>query len=194
MDRIIFSTNNQHKLEEVRQILSQKYKVLGLKDIGFNGDIPETGKTLKENALIKSKFVNETFGVDCFSDDTGLEIDALDGRPGVFSARYAGEEGNAEKNISKVLQELGSSKNRSARFKTVISLILDQKEYFFEGIAEGKIIESKRGAEGFGYDPIFIPEGYSQTFAEMPSEQKNKISHRVKAVDKLFAFLTERNK
>lgn len=189
MNKIIFSTNNRHKLEEVRQILRKKYEVFGLQDIGFDGDIPETGKTLEENALIKSRFVNEHFNVDCFSDDTGLEIDALSGRPGVYSARYAGEEGNAEKNIEKVLAELEGVESRAARFKTIISLIINKEEYFFEGIVEGRIITERKGAEGFGYDPIFVPDGYNQTFAEMADKQKNKISHRGKAVDKLTKFL-----
>lgn len=189
MNKIIFSTNNRHKLEEVRQILKKKYEVLGLQDIGFDGDIPETGKTLEENALIKSRFVNEHFKVDCFSDDTGLEIDALGGRPGVYSARYAGEEGIAERNIEKVLAELEGVESRAARFKTIISLIINKEEYFFEGIVEGRIITERKGREGFGYDPIFVPDGYNQTFAEMAVDQKNEISHRGKAVDKLAKFL-----
>ncbi len=189
MNKIIFSTNNRYKLEEVRQILKKKYEVLGLQDIGFDGDIPETGKTLEENALIKSRFVNEHFKVDCFSDDTGLEIDALGGRPGVYSARYAGEEGIAERNIEKVLAELEGVESRAARFKTIISLIINKEEYFFEGIVEGRIITERKGREGFGYDPIFVPDGYNQTFAEMAVDQKNEISHRGKAVDKLAKFL-----
>lgn len=191
MKKIVFSTNNQNKLREVREILKGRYEVLGLNDIGFTGDIPETGTTLAENASIKSKFVYDNYGMDCFSDDTGLEIDALEGRPGVYSARYAGEDGNAERNIEKVMTELTNTANRSARFKTVISLLLNGKEYLFEGKVEGKIIEEKRGIDGFGYDPVFIPDGYENTFAEMTSELKNKISHRGKAVRSLVTFLNE---
>ncbi len=189
MHKIVFATNNKHKLKEVQQILGKKYEVLGLMDIGFKGDIPETGKTLKANASIKSGFVYEKFGIDCFSDDTGLEIEALDGRPGVYSARYAGEPGDAEKNIIKVLSELKNKTNREARFRTVISLILNGEEHFFEGIANGKIIDEKRGGDGFGYDPVFIPDRYQLTFAEMQANQKNKISHRSKAVENLAKFL-----
>ena len=188
MRKIIFATNNKHKLEEVQQILANNFEVLGLKEIGFEGDILETGKTLEENASIKSKFVFEKFGMNCFSDDTGLEIEALEGGPGVYSARYAGEEANAEKNIAKVLNELRGKQNRKARFRTVVSLILDGKEHFFEGIVNGQIIDEKRGGDGFGYDPVFMPDGYELTFAEMPAEQKNKISHRSRAIHKLARF------
>jgi XTP/dITP diphosphohydrolase len=192
MRKLIFATNNKHKLSEIRNILAWKYEVLGLKDIGFEGDIPETGTTLHENASIKSKFIFENFGTDCFSDDTGLEIDALGGNPGVYSARYAGEEANPEKNIEKVLLEMKGSSNRSARFKTVISLILNGKEYFFEGKIEGKIISEKRGTTGFGYDPIFVPVGYNYTFAEMNLAAKNQISHRALATAQLAGFLENR--
>ena len=192
MRKIIFATNNKHKLEEVQQILANNFEVLGLKEIGFEGDILETGKTLEENASIKSKFVFEKFGMNCFSDDTGLEIEALEGGPGVYSARYAGEEANAEKNIAKVLNELRGKQNRKARFRTVVSLILDGKEHFFEGIVNGQIIDEKRGGDGFGYDPVFMPDGYELTFAEMPAEQKNKISHRSRAINKLARFLNQR--
>lgn len=189
MNTIVFATNNKHKLLEIQQILGDGFKVKGLQDIGFRGDIPETGTTLAENASIKSHFVFEKYNTDCFSDDTGLEIDALNGRPGVYSARYAGEDGNAEKNIEKVLYELSGKENRSARFKTVISLIINGKEHFFEGKVEGSIISEPRGVDGFGYDPVFVPTGYNQTFAEMPITLKNKISHRAKAVEKLAGFL-----
>lgn len=189
MNQIIFATNNEHKLQEIRHILKDQYEVFGLKDIGFSGDIPETGVTLAENASIKSKFVFEHFSMDCFSDDTGLEIDALEGRPGVYSARYAGEDGNVENNITKILSELHGIENRKARFRTVVSFILSGQEHLFEGIVEGKIIDDKRGTDGFGYDPVFIPDGYNQTFAEMSSELKNTISHRKKAMDKLVSFL-----
>lgn len=190
MRKIIFATNNKHKLEEVQDILSDKFQVLGLRDIGFSGDIPETGKTLEENASIKSRFVFEKYGLDCFSDDTGLEIKALEGRPGVYSARYAGEEGNAEKNIEKVLTELKGKQNREARFRTVISLILEGKEHYFEGIVDGSISKDKRGTKGFGYDPVFRPFGYDTTFAEMNSKLKNSVSHRSKAIRKLTDFLS----
>lgn len=189
MDTLIFATNNKHKLEEISSILNNKYKMLGLDGIGFSGDIPETGTTLTENASIKSHFIFDRYQIDCFSDDTGLEIVALDGRPGVYSARYAGEDGNAKKNIKKILHELQGIENRTARFRTVISLIMGGKEYFFEGKVEGKIIENEKGTAGFGYDPVFIPDGYHQTFAELPAEVKNKISHRANAMKKLIDFL-----
>ena len=191
MKRLIFATNNEHKLEEIKKILKGKYEVLGLKEFGFVGDIPETGSTLSENAFIKSNFIFDRFGIDVFSDDTGLEIDTLNLEPGVYSARYAGEDANSEANIKKVLAKMKGNENRDARFKTVISLILNGKEYQFEGKVEGKITTEKYGASGFGYDPIFIPNGYKQTFAEMPSEEKNKISHRALATVKLVAFLLE---
>jgi XTP/dITP diphosphohydrolase len=189
MREIIFVTNNQHKLKEIRHIAGNHFKVSGLNETGFEGDIAETGFTLKENASIKSHYIFDRFHMDCFADDTGLEIEALEGRPGVFSARYAGEEGDAEKNIEKVLHELKGIKNRKARFITVISLIFEGKEYFFEGKIKGKIINHKRGKGGFGYDPVFIPDGYNMTFAEMAPAQKNKISHRAIATRQLIDFL-----
>ena len=194
MKKIVFATNNLHKLSEARHILKDRYEVLGLADIGITEDIPETGKTLSENASLKSWYVFQRTGLDCFSDDTGLEVDALDGRPGVFSARYAGEEGDAEKNLEKLLKELEETEDRTARFKTVVSLIMDGVEYKFEGSVEGKIIRQKRGEGGFGYDPVFVPLGYDQTFAEMPANLKNSISHRAIAIGKLMAFLTGHNK
>ncbi len=189
METLVFATNNEHKLQEIKEILKGRYEILGLKEFGFMGDIPETGITLSENALIKSSFIFERFGIDVFSDDTGLEIDALNGRPGVYSARYAGEDGNSEANIKKVLTEMKDAKKRSARFKTVISLILNGKEHQFEGKVEGEITTEKYGTSGFGYDPIFIPNAYKQTFAQMPIDEKNKISHRAKATIKLVDFL-----
>lgn len=189
MKHIIFATNNQHKLQEIQHIIGNKFKVSGLKEIGFEGDIDETGKTLAENAAIKSRFVYEKFGTDCFSDDTGLEVEALNGRPGVYSARYAGEDGNAKKNIEKLLSELDGVDNRKAAFKTVISLIMNGKEYFFEGKVSGEIIKSEKGYTGFGYDPVFLPDGYHHTFAEMSPTLKNKISHRAKAMEKLIRFI-----
>lgn len=189
MEKIVFATNNQHKLIEIKSILKGKFDVVGLRDIGFEGDIPETGKTLKENASIKSKFVFDNYHMNCFSDDTGLEVKALGGKPGVYSARYAGEDATAEKNMDKLLSELSNIAGRTAFFKTVISLIMDGHEYFFEGKVEGRIISEKRGVTGFGYDPIFMPEGYNITFAEMDLSIKNQISHRAIATAKLVSFL-----
>ena len=191
MKKIVFATNNPHKLSEVRHILKDRYEVLGLADIGITEDIPETGETLSENASLKSGYVFRKTGMDCFSDDTGLEVDALDGRPGVYSARYAGEEGDAEKNLKKLLNELEGVNNRTARFKTVVSLIMDGVEYKFEGSVEGHILREKRGEAGFGYDPVFVPLGYELTFAEMPPALKNSISHRAKAIGKLMEFLKD---
>ena len=192
MKKLVFATNNPHKLQEVREILAGQYEVVGLKDIGFTGDIPETGTTLDENASIKSHFVLEQFGMDCFADDTGLEVEALDGAPGVYSARYAGEDATYEKNVDRLLKELSGKTGRAARFRTVISLLLDGEEYKFEGIVNGEIIEERRGDGGFGYDPVFVPEGYDQTFAEMDAAQKNKISHRGRATRKLVGFLSSK--
>ena len=192
MKKIVFATNNTHKLEELRSILSGKYHVLGLTDIGFHDDIPETGDTLAENASIKSQHIFDEFQIDCFSDDTGLEVYALDGSPGVYSARYAGENCSYEQNVDKLLHELKGVEKRTARFETVVSLILDGNEYQFEGKVEGTITKEKQGVKGFGYDPIFLPDGYKQTFAEMPAELKNKISHRGKAVAKLVDFLNKK--
>ena len=190
---LVFATNNDHKLKEIQQILGKAYQLKGLKDIGCTEDIPETGETLEENASIKSIYVLDRFKMDCFADDTGLEIDALNGRPGVYSARYGGESHNAEKNIERVLSELKGIKNRKARFRTVISLRWKGEEYVFEGIVVGKIIDDRRGDEGFGYDPIFIPDAYNETFAEMDAKEKNKISHRGRATQKLIKFLKEIN-
>ena len=189
MKKIVFATNNRHKLEEIRKILGDTYKIISLKELGFTGDIPETGNTLAENASQKSHYIYERYGVDCFSDDTGLEVEALNGAPGVYSARYAGENATYDDNANKLLKELGETINRKAAFKTVISLILDGKEYLFEGRVDGTITNHKTGAGGFGYDPVFLPDGYKQTFAEMPLELKNKISHRGKATAKLVDFL-----
>ena len=187
--KLVFATNNQHKLVEIRYVAGNDFTILSLNDIGLNADIPEDFDTLHENALQKARFIHEKTGLDCFADDTGLEIDALDGRPGVKSARYAGPECIAENNIQKVLGEMGSNPLRSARFITVIALILNKKEYLFKGKVEGEITHEKYGVSGFGYDPIFKPEGYNQTFAEMNAVEKNKISHRARAVEKLVSFL-----
>ncbi len=187
--KIVFATNNQNKLRELQQILGNEFELLNLKDIHCFEDIPENSPTIEENSLDKANYVYENFKFDCFADDTGLEIEALDGRPGVFSARYAGDEKNMDKNIEKILFELENKENRNARFKTVISLIIEGKTYQFEGIINGKITKDKKGDSGFGYDPVFLPDGYDITFAEMPAELKNKISHRGIAVQKLVDFL-----
>jgi len=187
--RIVFATNNQNKLRELQQILGNEFELLSLKDIHCLEDIPENSPTIEENSLDKANYVYQNFKFDCFADDTGLEIEALDGRPGVYSARYAGDEKNMDKNIEKILFELENKKNRNARFKTVISLIIEGKTYQFEGIINGKITNEKQGASGFGYDPVFVPNGYDITFAEMQAELKNKISHRGLAVQKLVEFL-----
>ncbi len=187
--KIVFATNNKHKLEEIRHLAGNNIKIVSLKEIACYDDIPETGITLEENALQKANFVYSRYNMNCFADDTGLEIEALDNRPGVYSARYAGHEQNFLKNINKVLEEMKDQSNRKARFRTVIALILDHNKYYFEGIVNGKIIMEKKGKQGFGYDPIFLPEGYDQTFAEMSLDEKNKISHRARATRKLIAFL-----
>ncbi len=189
MRKIVFATNNQHKLSEVRNILSDDFEIISLNQLGFNDEIPETGETLAENASQKSHYVFERFQVDCFSDDTGLEVEALNGAPGVYSARYAGEKATYEDNVNKLLFEMQGQTNRKAAFKTVISLILDGKEYFFEGKVEGEIVTDKRGVGGFGYDPVFLPEGFNKTFSEMTPEVKNKISHRGRATAMLVDFL-----
>lgn len=187
---LIFATNNAHKLEEVQAIIGDRFVVKSLADIGCTDDIPETGVTFEENAKQKTDYLVDRYGLDCFGDDSGLEIDALNKEPGVYSARYSGSR-DMEKNIDLVLAKLGDNSNRTARFRTVISLFLNGQQYFFEGAIEGTIIRERRGSGGFGYDPIFIPAGYGQTFAEMTSEEKNKISHRAIAVGKLATFLKE---
>lgn len=188
--KLVFATNNAHKLEEVAAILGDKVELLSLNDIDCHTDIPETAETLEGNALLKSSFIYRNYQLDCFADDTGLEVEALNGAPGVYSARYAEGEGHdAQTNMRKLLHELEGKENRKAQFRTAISLILDGKEYLFEGVIKGEIIKEKRGDSGFGYDPIFKPEGYEQTFAELGNETKNKISHRALAVQKLCEFL-----
>jgi len=189
--KLVFATNNAHKLEEVSEIVKDVVDILSLKDINCNEDIAETGNTLEENALIKTRFIKEKYGFDCFADDTGLEVEALDGAPGVYSARYAGDGHDAQANMLKLLETMANIENRNARFRSVISLMLGEKEYLFEGIINGKIITEKRGENGFGYDPIFVPDGYSETFAELGNEIKNKISHRALAVKQLCHFLNE---
>ncbi len=187
--KLVFATNNAHKLEEIRKAAGDDIEILSLRDIGFEGDIPETGNTLEINSYQKASYIHSWSGENCFADDTGLEIDALGGEPGVFSARYAGEDGNSEKNVALVLEKMKNHSQTSARFKTVITLILDGKVYYFTGVVEGNIIRERRGTSGFGYDPIFVPQGFDKTFAELPLETKNEISHRGIASRKLVAFL-----
>lgn len=187
--KLVFATNNQNKLRELQQLLGKKIELLSLADINCEEEIPEEYDTLEDNAKQKAEYIYKKYNVNCFADDTGLEISALNGEPGVYSARYAGESKDAKANMKKVLQKLEGVKNRSARFRTVISLYLNDKEYQFEGIVNGDILESERGKDGFGYDPIFEPLGYSISFAEMEMSEKNKISHRGLAVQKLVEFL-----
>lgn len=192
--RLLFATNNNNKLFEINSMLKGEFEVVGMKEAGISKDIPEPCDTLKENAETKAKYIFEKLGCDCFGEDTGLEISALGGKPGVLSARFAGEQKNAEDNIAKALKLLKSKRNRQAQFRTVIALIKDGNTHFFEGIVKGKILDNKRGESGFGYDPIFQPEGYDQSFAEMDLEEKNKISHRGRALKKLVAFLKTKKK
>ena len=187
--KLVFATNNLHKLKEVQEMLSNSIEVLSLKDIGCSEDIEETESTLEGNAKLKADYITKKYGFDCFADDTGLEVEALDGDPGVYSARYAGEHGNSEKNMEKLLIELKNKSNRKAKFKTIIALNLTNKQYLFEGICEGEILNEKTGVKGFGYDPIFKPSNASCSFAEMNSEEKNIISHRGIAIQKLVKFL-----
>ena len=188
MKKLVFATNNFNKLKEIKLVVDN-FEVIGLKDLDIIEEIPETGNTLKFNALQKAKYVYDKTGLDCFSDDTGLEIEAINNRPGVYSAMYAGPDCNAENNMRKVLKELEGKTNRNAQFKTVIALILQGKEYLFEGVVKGEILKEKKGKDGFGYDPIFRPIGYKESFAEMSIAQKNEISHRGLAVKKLVNFL-----
>lgn len=188
MKKIVFATNNKNKLAEVRQMLPD-YEVVGLQDIGFTDDIPETADTFEGNALLKADHITEKYGLDCFADDSGLEVEALDGAPGIYSARYAGEPVDHQKNIDKILDALKDTTNRQARFKTVIALNYQGNKYFFEGIVKGEILHKRQGDGGFGYDPIFKPESYERSFAEMTTEDKGQISHRGKAVQQLINFL-----
>lgn len=189
--KIVFATNNKNKVKEIKALLPKDIEILSLKDIGCTEDIEETENTIEGNARLKADYITKNYGYDCFADDTGLEVDALGGKPGVFSARYAGEDGNAGRNIEKLLSELQGQENRSARFRTVISLIIKGKAVHFEGIVEGAIIHERRGADGFGYDPVFLPDGYDKTFAEMDLGLKNSISHRGRAMRKLIEHLRE---
>lgn len=196
MKKIVFATNNQHKLDEIREILGKNFEIVSLNDIGCHEDIPETGNTLEENARQKAEYIYNKYHLSCFADDTGLEVDALNGAPGVYSARYAGGEGHdSEANMQKLLRELGENNNRKARFRTAIALLVREEGdenpnlLLFEGIVNGTIAREKHGTEGFGYDPIFVPEGYTQSFAELGTDIKNKISHRARAVKKLAEYL-----
>lgn len=189
--KIVFATNNKHKLNEIRKISQDQLNILSLADINCHEDIPETGNTLKENALLKAQFVKGKFGFDCFADDTGLEVEALNNAPGIHSARFAGEQCDSEDNMRKLLNELKGKTNRTAQFRTVIALLLNNREYFFEGIITGEITQSKRGTNGFGYDPIFKPTGYDKTFGELSDDIKNSLSHRAIATQKLAAFLLQ---
>lgn len=188
--KLIFATNNKHKVREIASLLDDSYTVLGLNDVDISEDIPEDGETLTENALHKARYVYERTGMNVFADDTGLEVDELNGAPGVHSARFAGENKDPDANITKLLGLLDGKSNRKARFRTVIALIFNKKEYLFEGTVEGEIIDVRKGTEGFGYDPVFLPEGYRHTFAEIPLSEKNKISHRARATRKLINFLS----
>ena len=186
--KLVFATNNAHKLEEVAAMLPEGYELLSLKDIRCDVDIPETADSLQGNALQKARYVKEHFGLDCFADDTGLEVEALNGEPGIYSARYAGPGHDSKANMAKLLLKMQGKTNRNAQFRTVIALLLGSDTYLFEGIVKGTLLEEARGTAGFGYDPIFVPEGYTQTFAEM-GDEKNEISHRARAVKKLINYL-----
>ncbi|MBQ5664003.1 MAG: non-canonical purine NTP diphosphatase [Bacteroidaceae bacterium] len=187
--KLVFATNNKHKLEEMRAILGGKVELLSLADIGCNDDIPETADTLEGNALIKARHIYGKYSLACFADDTGLEVDALGGAPGVYSARYAGENNDSEANMQKLLENLTGKSDRRAQFRTVIALIIDGEEKLFDGIVRGVISTERRGEEGFGYDPLFVPDGYETSFAQMPAEQKNAISHRSRAASALNDYL-----
>ena len=192
MKKLVFATNNKHKLEEVRSVLHNQMEILSLHEIGCDADIPETAATLEGNALLKARYVYENFGYDCFADDTGLEVNALNGEPGVYSARYAGENHDAQLNTEKLLLNMLDKTDRSAQFRTVIALIEDGNTQYFEGIIRGEIIREKKGNTGFGYDPVFVPEGFTKTFAELGADVKNKISHRALAVEQLLNYLKNR--
>ena len=191
MKKLVFATNNEHKLSEVRAILEPEFKIISLAELNCNDDIPETAETLQGNALIKAQYIHSKFGLDCFADDTGLEVNALGGEPGVYSARYAGDDNCAKQNMCKVLEKLGDNPNRSACFRTVIALIQNNKTSYFEGKIDGSIATKPRGESGFGYDPIFVPEGYMVSFAQLSAEEKNQISHRAQAIKKLVGHLQD---
>lgn len=187
--KLVFATNNKNKIKEIKTLINNSVELLSLEDIKCNEEIPETSDTIAGNALQKAKYVYNNYGYNCFADDTGLEIESLNGEPGIYSARYAGEQKSAEANMDKVLTNLAENTNRNAHFKTVIALIIDGKETLFEGIVQGEITNLKSGSKGFGYDPIFKPLGFNTTFSEMSLEEKNKISHRAKAMKQLINFL-----
>ena len=189
--KIVFASNNKNKINEISQQLPKTIEVVSLADIGCTEDIPETGQTIESNAIIKANYVTEKYGLPCFADDTGLEVEALDGEPGVYSARYAGEGKNDDKNMALVLAKLDQESDRKARFKTVIALNINNEKHLFTGIVNGNITQEKIGTNGFGYDPIFAPEGFAETFAQMTIEQKNEISHRGKAVEQLVKYLSQ---
>ena len=189
--KLVFATQNENKAQEIQSLLPEYFKIITLKDIRCFDEIPETAETLEGNSLLKASFISETYNLNCFADDTGLEIEALDNRPGVYSARYGGPEKSAAANINKVLLELEGKTARNAQFRTIITLILNKSTFTFEGIVSGEIISEKRGENGFGYDPIFVPEGEVRTFAEMSLEEKNKHSHRARAFQKMIEFLNE---
>jgi XTP/dITP diphosphohydrolase len=189
IEQLLFATNNLHKLREVQEIIGDLFPIISLKDVSVSEDIPETSDTLEGNARQKARYIYDKTGLDCFADDTGLFIDALDGRPGVYSARYAGEGCSFEDNIVKVLAEMEHEQNRNASFRCVVCLILGGNEHLFEGRIDGVILKEKRGSEGFGYDPVFVPNGQSQTFSEMPPYLKNGLSHRGRAIWKMMKFL-----
>lgn len=190
--KLVFATNNAHKLEEVREVVKDSFEILSLADINCHDDIAETGVTLEENALIKARYIKEKYGYDCFGDDTGLEVESLGGAPGVYSARYAGDGHDAKANMKKLLHEMQGKTDRQACFRTVIALIMDGKEYLFDGRIDGTIISEEKGSAGFGYDPVFLPDGYTKTFAELGTDIKNTISHRALAVKALCEFLEEK--
>ncbi|MEI7661144.1 MAG: non-canonical purine NTP diphosphatase [Bacteroidota bacterium] len=192
MSDLLFATNNQHKLREIQEILGHEFNVLSLNDVNIDADIPETQGTIEGNAVQKARFIRELSGMDCFADDTGLEIDALEGRPGVYSARYAGEGCSFDDNVTKILRELEGNNNRKACFRTVICLVIDGSEHLFEGRIDGIITTERSGTDGFGYDPVFMPDGYKQTFAEMPPYLKNGISHRGRAATKMANWIKNR--
>lgn len=190
---LVFASNNKHKIQEIKALLPDSFTIKSLEDIGCNVDIPETAETIEGNAILKANYVSEKYGLACFADDSGLEVNALNGAPGVYSARYAGEQKNDNDNIEKLLTDLEGKANRKAQFKTVIALNFNGEQHLFTGIIKGKIISEKRGSNGFGYDPIFVAEGFDKTFAELTSEEKNSVSHRSQAVKELIKWLNTTN-
>ena len=187
--KLIFATHNENKVHEIKNLIPKKIKLLSLHDIGFENEIIESGNSLHENALIKAKFINSKYGLNCFADDTGLEVYSLNNEPGVYSSRYAGDPSNSSENIKKLLYKLSTINNKSARFRTVLSLIIDKSIFSFEGIVNGRICDKLKGSNGFGYDPVFIPKGFNKTFAELTLKEKNSISHRSIAIKKMILFL-----